>query len=52
MTIKNMYEATNVFDETGNPAELAALIRRVAKVSALPSRGIIIHLINKVSTGL
>ena len=47
-----MYEATNVFDEMGNPAELVALIKRDAKVSALPSRAIIIHLIIKVSTGL
>ena len=37
-----MYEATNVFDEMGNPAELEALTRRAAKEGALHPRGMII----------
>ena len=37
-----MYEATNVFNEMGNPAELEALTRRASKVGALHYRGMII----------
>ena len=42
LQLNNMLEVTFAFDKIGNLEELEALIRRAAKVSELPSRGIII----------